>query len=506
MSNLQIKKQKTISFIDEKKDILISKSRSGYHQSTRYIKKYPLRSFFITLALLLLLLIIGRFINRTPDTITQEPPTKNVTVYKISGFPKASFQAKVEKTGIVKIVAQSAGVVQNIPVKNGDQVTKGQVLVSLASNYNGGNAPALQSAIAQKQYQNTVDTYGTQMDSIAKQREVADKTAENAEEMRNIAESTANDTRDQLNDLTSKSEALDKQIEAVKANLSTQQAPVPSGTISPQEQLAQLEAQKMQLTASINQLRAAQRNTEYQANDNKPPAELAQLQKGLTLNQLDVQKKSLETGKEVARLQSALAYISASVMYPVSPFDGTVDKINVKVGQVVNPGTVLATITSNDVTTTATALVPQAVAQQIATGEQSEIIINGKKVPATPTHVSTQATDGQLYSVYYDIPADEQNYVSDGDYVSVNIPIGEIREITTKPPTDPLIPIDAIYVTQDNAQLLVVKNGKAETRTVTLGKVYGSFVEVFTGISDTDLVIMERNVVAGDKVAIKHTY
>ncbi len=506
MTALQKKKEKIILFIDDKKDILLRRSKSTYHSSVRYIRKYPLRSFFLTLAILLLILIVGRMINKTPDAITREPQTKNVTVYRISGFPKAAFQAKIEKTGVVKIVAQSAGVVQNIPVKNGDQVTKGQVLVSLASNYNGGNAPALQSAIAQKQYQNTVDTYGTQINSIDKQREVANKTAQNAEEMRNIAQSTANDTRDQLNDLTSKAEALDKQIEAAKASLGSQPTTQTPGTLSPQEQLAQLEAQKTQLSASINQLRAAQRNTEYQASDDKPPADLAQLQKDLTLNQLDVQQKSLETGKEVARLQSALAYISASAMYPVSPFDGTVDKINVKVGQVVSPGTVLATITSNDVTTTATALVPQAVAQQISTDEQSEIIINGKKILATPTHISTQATDGQLYSVYYDITGVEQNYVSDGDYISINIPIGEIKEITTKPPTDPLIPIDAIYITQDKAQLLVAKNGKAETRTITLGKVYGSFVEVFSGVSDTDLVIMERNVVAGDKVAITQTY
>ena len=52
-------------------------------------------------------------------------------------------------------------------------------------------------------------------------------------------------------------------------------------------------------------------------------------------------------------------------MYPVSPFDGTIEKIHVKIGQVVNPGTILATITSTDVTTTATALVPQAVAQNV---------------------------------------------------------------------------------------------------------------------------------------------
>lgn len=494
-----------LSIITDKKNTSLQFLQKKYHSGVRFIKKYPLRSFFLSLILLLAVLSIGRLLSKTPDTITPQNQIKNITVFRSTGFPKASFQAKIEKTGIIKIVAQTSGVVQDIPVKNGQQISKGQNVISLATNYNGGNAQSVQSAIAQKQYQNTLDSFGTQVGAIEKQREIANTTADNAQELRDIAEDTANDTRDQINDLSSKINAIETQIQSIQTNIINQTAPVPTGLAPTQEKLAQLESQKTQLTATINQLRSAQRNTEYQANEDKPPAELSRLQKELTNSQLDIQKKSLETGKEVARLQSALAYISASVMYPVSPFDGTIEKIHVKIGQVVNPGTILATITSTDVTTTATALVPQAVAQQIAIDEKSEIIINNKKIPATPTHISTQATDGQLYSVYFDITGVEQNYISDGDYVTVNIPLGEIKEISTKPPTDPLIPVDAIYLTQEKAQLLIVKNGKAEARTVTLGNVYGSYVEVFTGISDTDLVIMDRNVISGDKVKITNT-
>jgi hypothetical protein len=45
-----------------------------------------------------------------------------------------------------------------------------------------------------------------------------------------------------------------------------------------------------------------------------------------------------------------------------------------------------------------------------------------------------------------------------------------------------------------------MKNNKALARKVTLGDVYGEYVEVTQGLYDNDIVILDRNVVAGDSV------
>ena len=66
-----------------------------------------------------------------------------------------------------------------------------------------------------------------------------------------------------------------------------------------------------------------------------------------------------------------------------------------------------------------------------------------------------------------------------------------------------MIPIDSVYQTQEKAYVLVNNKGKAETKTLELGSVYGSYVEVRSGLTSDDQIILDRNVVADDKVAVQ---
>src|SRR5260221_666742 len=128
--------------------------------------------------------------------------------------------------------------------------------------------------------------------------------------------------------------------------------------------------------------------------------------------------------------------------------------------------------------------------------EPSNVYLNGKSYQLKPFYVSTDATDGLLYSVFYTIPTDKESLVTDGQYVNVDIPIGSMNSDATVP----FVPIDAIYQTQDSNYLLLDENGKAVTRKVSLGSVFGSFVEITDGLASGDQVILDRNVIAGDKV------
>ncbi len=80
------------------------------------------------------------------------------------------------KSGVIKIVAQAPGIVSGINVYEGQEVVKGGQLLSLSSNYQGGNAAAVQAQIAKNSYNLAKDTNETQKDLINKQREIANKT------------------------------------------------------------------------------------------------------------------------------------------------------------------------------------------------------------------------------------------------------------------------------------------------------------------------------------------
>ncbi len=68
----------------------------------------------------------------------------------------------------------------------------------------------------------------------------------------------------------------------------------------------------------------------------------------------------------------------------------------------------------------------------------------------------------------------------------------------------PFVPLDSVFQTQDQAYLFVAKNGKAVSRKVKLGSVLGRFVEIESGLNNSDQVILDRNVIDGDSVKIKN--
>lgn len=456
--------------------------KKSYNKASVFVKRKPFTSLLIAFGLFLLVLIAGRVFGQAPAEQPKTAAAKAVSVYGIGDTPKATFQAKIEKSGVVKVMAQAGGIVQYISAKEGEKVGKGQQLVSLSSNYQGGNASSVQRQIAQTQYQTSLDTYGLQTDLIQKQRDVATTSAENEQKLRDIS-------RDSLDETGSQMDATQSMIDQMKSQLSS---------AAPDEQPT-IQASINQAQSGLDQLRAAQRSTDYSSSNDNPPAKLANLQKDISLKQLDIQEKTQSLNKEVSRLQLSLAYVNEATMYPASPFAGTVDRVYVKEGQSVSPGTVLASVTSDDVKATAVLNVPENVATLLAAGEPSELIVGKKKVAITPYHVSTEATDGQMYSVFYDIPEKYQKALSDGEYVSISVPVSKPKTTST----DPFIPIDSVYQSQESAFVLVANDNKAETRSVKLGKVFGSYVEVLSGIRSGDQVIVDRNVVAGDKVTVR---
>ena len=463
-----------------------SKFRAWYKNTTSFIKRRPLGSFFIALGLLLVVIIIGHALNQPKPQPAIPPAVKPVKLYSIGSVPRATFQAKIEKAGVIKIVAQTSGIVQSISVDDGSKVSKGKTLITLASNYQGGSAPELSAEIAQAQYQNLADTYDQQQDAINKQKDIANSTFNNYTDQQAIASQSANNTNSLINSNQTVLNTLTQQLTTDQNNN------VPSPTLTSEESTVDT------LQGAQNQLRASLASLQEQTDTGKPPGQLATETRDLTLEQLNIQSKALALNKEVTSLQAELAQVSADTMLPASPVDGVVERVFVRVGQQVNAGTELAIITAKEdsAQTIAVVDVPQEIAQDISKLETSNLYLNGRSYQVRPYYVSTDATDGLLYSIFYSVPSDKTNLVTDGQYVNIDIPIGLVNSGATIP----FVPIDAVYQTQDSNYLLLDNNGTVVSKKITLGNVFGSFVEVTSGLNSGDQVITDRNVIAGDKV------
>ena len=271
----------------------------------------------------------------------------------------------------------------------------------------------------------------------------------------------------------------------------------------PAADIAQLRSTRVQVLSALSGLRAGLRNTEYLNSDDQESAEIARLSRDNTLKQLEIQEKSIDLGKDLAQLNLKMSQINEAMMYPAAPYAGVVERVYVKVGQSISPGTVLATIKGNATSASAVALVSREVAQNISGLTESKTVINEKAVALKTRYVSQEATDGSLHSVIFTIPDEAAAELSATSYIQVEVPVG--MELSSQ--QENFIPLDAVYQGQSTAYVYVAeeKDGKlhAVAKTVKIGHVFGHYVEVTEGLQKSDKVITNRNVIDGDLVALQ---
>lgn len=472
----------------------ISKARKKIEFKKRYKKtvvfaeKKPFTSFFVALGILFAIILLGSTLFRvSAPKIESRTQPKSVEVYRVGGEARINVEGKVEKGGVITIVAQTPGVVSSINTTEGVSVNKGTTLLSLSSNYSGGNAAGLQRQLAGLSYQNTKDTYDTQKEIIAKQREIASTQSDNSENLRQITQVSINDTRDLLN--------LNHDIlDQVKSNIDV----LKNSNADPSDILT-LQQVQSQIQAGVNQLSSSLRASEYQVNEDKPVVNLENIGREITLKQLDLQEKALKMSLDAAGISLKLAQVQEANMYPAAPFSGVVQRIHVKIGQNVNPGTPLVSFSCSVGDVIVDAKVSKEIAQKISKITPSTISVNGKRIESVPYYVSTEATDGQLYSVLFTIDEKYRSLFTDESYVAVNLPIGQKIESPV-----PFIPIDGVFQTQEESYVFVVANGKAKSKKIKLGEVTGGYVNVIEGLNRNDQIILTRTVIDGDEVKVQN--
>ncbi len=480
---IRIKKIATprINFLNKRRKIF-------YRKFITHAQRKPISTFLGLLLMLLGLIILSNVINRPKESaIKTTLPTKEVAVYTIGTSPKITVQAQVEKSGVIKVVALGSGVVQSINVEVGQVVGQGTSLVSMSTNYQGGNAFSVARQLAQVQFKNVVETYKTNKELIDKQRELAEKSDKNSDELRSISNQSLEATKSLI--------ALNSDI---LTTLETQQADLEASNVGGANDAAILQTKQLrsQLMAGNNQLEAGLRVSEYSGADDKIPAELSNLSKDIALKQLDLQQKALKLNVEVSRLNLVMAQINEALMFPVSPVAGVVERIFVREGQVVNPGTSLVQVSGTSDSLIAVALLSREMAEGVSRAQVSTLHLGDEAFDEVPFYVSEEATDGSLYSAQFSIPQEFSSRVSDKAYITIEMPI----DFPKTGSSIPFVPIDSVFQTQDSAFLFVVKNGKAQAKEVALGQVLGRFVEVKSGLSESDQVILQRNVISGDPI------
>ncbi len=469
-------------------NIYTKKIQKAYFWSNKKIEKRPITSLFAVIAILFVLVVLGN-IFRAPTVEEKDDDfiVKNVEVFSIGDQAEITTLGQIEKSGIITIVAQTSGIVNEVNVKIGEKVVPGKKLISLASNYQGSSAPSIQRQIAGTQYQNVKDTLDTQRELIGKQRELTNKQDENADQLRQISDSSIGRTEDLLDFNNSILDSVNSNLEELETNN-------PDGIND--DVILNTKQLKSQILSTVGQLQTGLENTRYQSDDNNPQAEISNLTREIALKQLDIQERALDLSLKTAGLQLQLAQIQESVMFPVSPINAVVDRIFVKEGQSVSPGTPLLII-HGDQKLQLISKIPFETAQLVDKERMSKISINNNEISIYPTHISIDATDGSLSTIIFNIPALYENSLSNNSSVSVTLPLRKLAKNNSAI----YIPIDAIHHLPDGAIVYVIDGDKAKAINIELGSVSGSFVEIkSTEVSKYSHIILSRNISDSDHV------
>ena len=159
----------------------------------------------------------------------------------------------------------------------------------------------------------------------------------------------------------------------------------------------------------------------------------------------------------------------------------------------VAPGDILVTLSTPKGATTLEAFLDQRTAMLFDTTKEAHITIDQETRALRPTYVAKSENEQGLFSVLFNLSDSMQNSIASGEYIKISLPLKNDTGSL-------LIPIDAVFQNDDHATVLVERDGQAVSTTVTLGTIHGAFAEVRSGLTPGDRIILNRAVIAGDRV------
>lgn len=461
-------------------------------------------------------------------------PLKTVEIYDLATErAKLSFQ----KSGITSasetayVSPQIAGRITGINVKVGDQVRKGDNLITLGeslstdlidlqyqtalqgynlaqnSQYYTGltgettlEAAQIGVQMAQKAYLNAIQNKDHSENILLEQYENAEIEVDNAKEAKDMAKDSEEDLEDLLDDLEDQLDELEDQID----------------DLTDPDATTELEAAKKELEAAISatesQLNAAEssgeiaKNREEQARNALSQLEetiefqLNQLSFGILAarDQLELALRQFESAKAGIELQAigaesqllqATAGLESSELTKEqqtikAPINGKITTIMAKEGNITAPEQILLKI-ENDQTLIVKTSINQQESELISVGDNVVVESDGKNAKGKVTSISPALNEmTKKLDVKIEITG------------TSNILIGSFAKIYFSPSTRQtlFIPINSVFPEEGKKFVHIVDSkNRIQKLEVELGKIVGEYAEILQGLRGNEQLIRTIN-------------
>lgn len=466
---------------------VMSKLRSFPSKAYSLVKPYRSLMAIISLILLMTVGVTAALTATQPvtDQVSESAPLA------VSGFVFGQVNPREEAVGTIKnqttltLVAQTSGPVSRILVGEGSLVNQGTQILQQDSAYNAGQAAFVSLDIARKNQELAQVSLESTRTQVELSRTQADLNKDNASQLRDISRQSVSETKSMIS-------LIETIVAQIEQDIRTEQ----EGANNP----VTIQNLRQALTgpkASLNQARQQLRSLEYQVDEDSPGAQLSGVAHDLAMEATALQLSTATIQAEIAALNLRSAQIMAAASRVSSPLSGRVERILVRPGQFVNPGTPVAII-KGEPKLMLEVLVSGRLAGQINQEELAVITLGENQVSLTISHLSSAPTAGNLHEVLIEVPANYQSQIFENMTVAVLLPLFQFSPVEGHG----FIPLDSVFVTNTERFVFVVEDGLARKRLVETGQIVGSSIELKTGLVEGDVVLLDRRVMDGQRVEV----
>lgn len=448
--------------------------------SKRFNQK-PLAYTGAIIGLLFVTIIASRLI----PTKTEEPQVQTETPLAVQTLELST--AKLSQTApatavnksTLTLVAQSAGPVSNIYVKEGQQINRGAWLLMQETAYTAGNIGAVGRQIAAKNLELAEESLKNTADQVSKTREIADKSFDSSDELRKISENSISGTRRSLDLTRDVITKLESDLEVA---------------IDP-DAIAGIKQQLISYQGIYNQTETALKNLEYSTNTDNEPFKLSELNKDTIYLATEIQLKAAQIQKDIAALSVRQAAIQEALSHVSAPIAGRVERIMVTPGQYLAPGTPVMVIKGAD-QITLEAKISGETATRINTQSSIELTLGDDLFNLPDYHVSAAPISSGLYEIIVSLPGLLSSQIIEGNNYELSLPMYTNGESLTKF----YVPLDSVYVTNTTRFVYILEEGQAVKRTINTGSIVGDQIEVKSGLTGEDILVLDRRVLEGQQI------
>jgi membrane fusion protein (multidrug efflux system) len=197
----------------------------------------------------------------------------------------------------------------------------------------------------------------------------------------------------------------------------------------------------------------------------------------------EIQYLNAKTQKESLERQISVIKQQASMYKIKSPISGTIDQMDYKIGQAVQPGAPGIRVV-NASNLKAKALVSETYAGRINQGDEVLVIIpDAADSVKTKISFAAKIIDpmSRSFSVEVKLPS-KKTYRP--NMLSILKIVDYVKENAI------VIPIKAIQKSENGDYLMLDENGRAKKVSITIGNIYNGNAEILTGVKKGDRVIM----------------